>query len=71
MTKKELRLQLILITLMGESELDEFQVKLSMSNVDDKARKFMQKAIDKKRDYFRGKSSDAMAVCSNIDMEEV
>ena len=53
MTKKEIRLQLIFITLMDEAELNEFQMKLSMSDISGKDREFMQKAIDLKQEYFK------------------
>lgn len=66
MTKTILKQNIINIFDMNERELNDYGVKVSVSNVDDKARKFLYRAIDKRREEL-GRGIDPLVVSSDID----
>lgn len=66
MTKETLKQNIINIFNMNERELHDYGVKVSLSNVDSKARKFLYKAIDKRKEEL-GRGIDPLVVSSDID----
>lgn len=70
MTKAKVQAQMQLIATMNRKEIEDYAVKLSMSDVDDKARKFLNKTIDLCLTIIDSKI-DVSIVYASVDMEDV
>jgi len=56
------------IVVMSESELESFIKKLSLSNIDDKAKKFFYKAIDLRREMLKEREK---FLAQNGDLDDI
>ena len=61
-----LRQQIIQIATMSEDELEQYQRRLSLSQISDKAKSFLFKAVDIALTECYKENHDIMAVSSNI-----
>jgi len=69
MKKQFLRKKIIEISNMQKQELLSFACALSLSPVNEKARKFMQRALDLRFMQLQEVSVSPLAVVSEIDMD--
>lgn len=70
MLKNVLKSKMIEVSKMSELELFEFEKVLSMSDVNEKAKGFLNKSVDLRRTYLEDISVSVEAVCADFDYEK-
>ncbi len=69
MDKDTLKAIIYKIAAMGKLELEDYDKDISMSNIDGKARNFINRAMTIKRDELSRGAVGLEAVCSDIDAD--
>lgn len=70
MLKNVLKSKMIEVSKMSGLELFEFEKVLSMSDIDEKAKSFLNKSVDLRRTYLEDISVSVEAVCADFDYEK-
>lgn len=69
LTKQQVLAKIVEIADMNENELHDFGVKISLSDVDDKAKLFLYKAIDVRREQLASVIGIDVVNCDLDDMD--
>lgn len=70
MEKSRLLHQINKISKMGHNELDDKTMAISMSDIDQKAKNFLNRAIDIRREDLN-KDTSVLVISSEIDLNEI
>ena len=72
MDKDALILHVFKIFEMGLAELDAHALNISLSEIDDKAKEFLNRAIELRVEELTARQGDAtMVVCSELDGDDI